>query len=479
MKKLLLLLALLSTQLASAQILSDSIPYPFYVIQENSENEVMSIDSGPAALELRLQMIRRASKSIEVEYYSYNTDLASKIFTQELIQAAKRGVKVRVLIDKAKLVFVFHKYYAKLLDEHGIEVRYFNDASILHFTKAIYRNHRKLLLIDGAEALTGGRNMGDEYFEMSAGLNYSDRDIHIKGPIVTPIQDSFNIYFEHKISERPKFPESTTNKKALAAAQFLSFTADELTIKKRMEQLGVTELKKVKSHLCPVTTFSTDGPGGGIKGFYSQKHADKTRFLRKTLIDKISQIDKNLLISTPYFLENDDSGELIKHLLEKQATITISTNSLAASDAAYMSALMYLKLKKWLKRGMHFYLHTGQAIGEGEYLNSAVAAGRWSDHSKTHVYETSTYSEVMIGTFNMHNRSSYYDSEMAVFCKGNDEFTAEVKNSIMNRALKGIYIDKDKGALDPQGNPIDRHGRSSSGTMKLLTIPAWFLRFML
>lgn len=476
---LLLFLSLISSGILAQDV--SSIPYPFHVVQADSSNELMMIDSGSAAFEQRLQMIRRAAKTIEVEYFCYNTDLASKIFTQELINARNRGVKVRVLIDKAVNVFVFNSYYARELSERGIEVRYFNNASLLNFGKSIYRNHRKLLAIDGKEALTGGRNLGDEYFDMAEGLNYSDRDLHVKGPIVKAMIDSFNEYFEHKMTERPKFPKSRTNKKALAAKAFFEFSDEELETKRKIEALGQFELMSLKSHVCPVTTFATDAPGGGWKGFVSQKFSDKIRFLRKVLLNKISNVDKSILISTPYFLTNSDSKKMMDVLLEKNVEVNIYTNSLSASDATYMSVSMYAGLKKWNKKGINFFFHTGEYPDDRELMSEEIRKGQWSDHAKTHVYESHESSEVMIGTFNMHNRSSYYDSEMAIFCKGNDEFTKEVKASIQKRMDKGLYINDQYQAVNKDGKIVNKYGISSKRVkdMAIMKVPVFLFKFML
>ena len=399
---------------------------------------MMSLNSGAPALELRLQMIRRAGKSIEVEYFCYNTDLASKIFTMELIEAAKRGVKIRVLIDKASNVFVFDKYYARVLADHGIEVRYFNNASLLNFTMAIYRNHRKLVVIDSLEAMTGGRNMGDEYFGMAKTLNYSDRDVYVKGPIVKPMLESFNKFYEHEMSERLNFANIKEDKRPEDVKNFFAFTKDELLSKTQLEKIGQKELASLELHTCPVTTFASDAPGGGFWGIFSQEYADKYRFFRKILNEKISQTDKSILISTPYFLTTDDSRNLFRNLLKNKVAISVYTNSLSASDATYMSAYMYFNLRSWINRGVKFNLHDGTWPGEGSDLSPEVLAAKWSDHSKTHVYESKTHSEIMIGTFNMHNRSSYYDSEMAIFCRGNDEFSTEIKASIAKRMQKSF-----------------------------------------
>ncbi|MFL5785375.1 MAG: phospholipase D-like domain-containing protein, partial [Bacteriovoracaceae bacterium] len=101
---------------------TDAIPYPFLEVQENQGNKVMVIENGVAAFETRLQMIRRAQKNIEVEYFIYNTDVAGKIITRELVAAAKRGVKVRILIDKNIATFQLNSFYAFELAQNGVEV---------------------------------------------------------------------------------------------------------------------------------------------------------------------------------------------------------------------------------------------------------------------------------------------------------------------------------------------------------------------
>ncbi len=214
----------------SQALLSDGIPHPYYAKQDQGENEVMSINDGMAALQLRLEMIRRAEKTIEVEYFIFNADLAGKIILRELVRAAERGVKVRILIDKSKPIFVFNEYYVKAISKYGIEVRYYNKAPLVRISTVQFRNHRKLITIDDKEAMTGGRNIGDDYFDLSDHFNFHDTDIYVRGPIVKIMRESFDAYFEHKISERIKLPEETNKnfeEKTAEASAFLEETPEE------------------------------------------------------------------------------------------------------------------------------------------------------------------------------------------------------------------------------------------------------------
>src|SRR3954470_18397297 len=104
------------------------IPYPFFASQGGGANKVMVVEDGISALTLRVQMIRRAKSHIEAEYFIFNVDTAGRIIAHELIAAAKKGVKVRVLVDSSFTVLELKANYAKALAELGIQVRYYNRA---------------------------------------------------------------------------------------------------------------------------------------------------------------------------------------------------------------------------------------------------------------------------------------------------------------------------------------------------------------
>lgn len=491
MKSMIAILLLIVTFNSYAQLLSDLIPYPFYIKQDQSQNEVMNVESGIASLELRLDMIKRAKKSIVVEYFIYNTDLAGKIFTNDLIAAAKRGVEVRILIDKSLPIFQFDEYYAKELDRHGIKVRYYNNAPLISASTVQFRNHRKLLAVDDVEAITGGRNIGDDYFDLSGHFNFNDRDIYVKGPIAETMRLSFDKFFENEMAERPKFPEARKGmskkklakylKKTAEVESFLQETEESAAVRHRSATVGRSLLDKKKMYVCPETTFSTDAPGANFSARINPKFDKKHKFLRKTLFDKISPIDKSILISSPYILNNIHTRKLMNNLLEKNVKIDVYTNSLSSTDAIYVAANLYLTVKGWAKKGINIYLHDGKYIEEHEDTNKEIAHAKWGTHCKSQIYETSNYTEVMIGTYNVDNRSNYYNSEMALFCKGNNEFSTEVKDSIMDRALKGITVNADGTARNKDGKEISIYGASEEDVfkMKLITLPSWLLKVFL
>ena len=130
----------------------------------------------------------------------------------------------------------------------------------------------------------------------------------------------------------------------------------------------------------------------------------------------------------------------MKLLLKNKVEISLFTNSLTSTDSLYVAAHLYNSIFKWAKMGMKTYIHSGKFMSETQALNDEVENSKWGTHSKSHIYESITESgnvesEIMIGTYNIDNRSNFYNNEMAIFCKGNSALTEEAERqySIQNK----------------------------------------------
>jgi len=476
-----LLFIFLFTSLASfAGIHSDSIPYPFYA-EQASENEITLLNRPEESLDIRLDMIARAEKSIAVEYYIYDLDEAGKLMTLELIKAAKRGVKVRMLLDYFLAGKSFDKYLANEVAKYGIEVKYYNDASFIRLSTVQFRNHRKLLSVDDKEAITGGRNIGNHYFNLASDINYDDRDILLKGPIVQTLRESFDAYFNDDISALPGKINKPKAKKVSKAIEFLTETPEIVSLRNDIHEMAEKQSIYRKSHVCPMMTYSTDAPGAKFLDRIKKGYKEEFRFVRKTFMDKILPIDKHLTISSPYFIPNKRNRYLLESLLEKGVRVSFHTNSLASTDAIIMSANLYLRARSWIKKGLELFLHDGKSVEMFPGLEGGVNARIRGTHAKTHIYETTEYSEIMVGTYNFDNRSDFYNSEMAIFCKGNDELTEELKTDLNMRMRNGIKVNPDGKAEDRNGNKVHITGATKERILKmqLVTFPSRLIDFLL
>jgi putative cardiolipin synthase len=478
MRNLIFILAVLVAFGTSATELSKSIPYPFHSEQSGGVNAMMFLDDGMMALAQRLAMIRRAKRTIEVEYFIYNTDTAARIFTKELVSAAKRGVKIRVLIDKSLPIFVFDKRYARELAVYGIDVRYYNTAAIWQLSTEQFRNHRKLLSVDDTEAITGGRNIADEYFDLNHDFNFEDSDLYVRGPLSKVMRESFDLFFANHMTKRPKLP----TERAAEVRLFLeSTTADEREARVRLADAEAALAQKV-SYDCPTATFSTDAPGANLGERLKSGFVDRFRFLRKTLYDKVASVDRGIVISSPYIIDGEAIDEMMGLLKSRHAKIDVYTNSLGSTDAYYVAANMYLNIKSWRRAGVKVVLHDGRFIEKSVPVPEFVRRAKSGTHSKVQIYQTSTGNEVMVGTYNVDHRSSYYNAEMALFCKGSDGLNAEIAKSVSNDIDHGLKVSADATyVIDGDGHRKSIYAASKMQIlkMKLMTLISRIARELL
>lgn len=465
----------------------------------------MLLNSGIASFQKRIDIIRKALNNIEVEYFIYGTDHSSKLLTQELVNAAERGVTVRVLIDKSAAVFVFDEHYAEVLKEQGVEVRYYNPAPMIQVSSINFRNHRKLISVDDKFAITGGRNIGDDYYDLSKSFNFLDRDVYIEGDIVKTMRESFDEYFNHKISERPEKTISpparvlrkraggkvsvwVDNSKAIneykekvkAANDFIIRTEEDKKALERIAEVSLPILAQKKIHSCPELTFSTDRPGGNFLTRLVESYSDDFRYLRKTLFDKANEATKEITISSPYMINNHYSRKQMNELLMRGTKLKLYTNSLASTDAVYVAANLYKDYLTWRVWGVELYMHDGRYVDENEVFSEEVKKAKWGTHSKTQVYKSEDHTEIMIGTYNIDNRSNHYNTEMAIFCRGNDELTQELEDNIQSRMNSG-YKMKALTAVAPDGTTKSIFGATRKDLLKMVIIalPSWLLRPLL
>lgn len=441
-----------------------------------ADNKAMILNIGIVSLQKRIQMIQKAQTSLELEYYIFQDDEAGKVLMTELVAAAKRGVKVRVLIDVAdtgRAYFKINEYYVKALREllskdnaeDNFEIRYYNDYSrLLHISSSYFRNHRKLFVKDGVEAIVGGRNIGDDYFDLSEDFNFNDRDIWVKGTVVPVMLDTFNAFWNHKITMTRKLPSepqkpSRANSlgksgktklkyfsrrlknyrnKITHAKNFFTENAKGKALKKEIERITGPELARLESTQimdCPKTTFVSDRPGANFLARIKRGYPSRFRKVRNAVEYRIKN-SKTLVVSSPYFMKSKWAAKLFNDLLddneEINKDISLFTNSLASVDFPLVTAHFKKRIDRYLAAGYKIYVHSGNWLGEDGVpaISTKIRDARWGTHAKTHIYDEDGF---MIGTFNFDSRSAYYNTELALFCDGNEILTNIVKDSLLYR----------------------------------------------
>ncbi|WP_291291587.1 cardiolipin synthase [Enterococcus sp.] len=155
-------------------------------------NEMTLYKDGRKKFDALLKDIDEATDHIHMQYYIYRSDALGVEVRDALIRAAKRGVKVRVLLDAWGSTQVSLKFFDELR-VHGGQVAFFFPLFVPYLNPRInYRNHRKIVVIDGKIGYTGGFNVGDEYLGEVAKFGYwRDNHLRILGPAVYSLQNRF------------------------------------------------------------------------------------------------------------------------------------------------------------------------------------------------------------------------------------------------------------------------------------------------
>ncbi len=445
-----MMMAFLATSLAvQAQAAEPSI------FKTNEPQELSILNSGSLSLQKRLDMIASAKRSIEVEFFIYNIDQAGRLFTQALVKKAREGVRVRVLVDYGWPVAKLDKFYATVLTKNGVEVRYYNPHVSFELFKGQFRSHRKALIIDDSEAMTGGRNIADEYFDLSIDYNFIDRDIHVRGSVALAMRRSFDRFWMSEMTQvaematLPKSPYIETQhptraeesrrrfQSEMARAQdYLITNQQDRDVLKAVRAVAIADRKNVQTRVCRDTIFAADMPGIG----------ENRRVLFNEIQNQLREVKSSVHIESPYFVTTKKNGiNLFLGFLRNKVDVTVYTNSLHSTDAIYTTATFYPRIGEMIEAGMNAFIYKGQSLQNQSYISEAVKNARWGIHAKSAVLDSKT---TIVGTFNVDPRSSNINAEMAIICRDNPTLAADVLNSMKVHEQHSVQLDKN-------GDPVD------------------------
>ncbi|GAU76134.1 cardiolipin synthase [Fusibacter sp. 3D3] len=183
-------------------------------------NEINVLTNGMSKFSRLVGCIERAKAHIHIEYFIIKDDQIGNDIRRLLIEKAKKGVKVRIIYD-AVGSFRLSKYYIESLKKAGVEVYPFFPVAFPLFSRDLnYRNHRKIVVVDGTVGFVGGLNIGDEYLGKSDRFDFwRDTHLEIKGEAVYALQTIFlndwNYVAKQLIDGADYFPEHAIHKQAL------------------------------------------------------------------------------------------------------------------------------------------------------------------------------------------------------------------------------------------------------------------------
>jgi putative cardiolipin synthase len=392
------------------------------IAHSTAPHTIAHIDQGAASFQRRLELIASARKSIALEFFIYDVDEASRLLTQALIGKAREGVQVRILVDFSAPVFKLKPAYARLLGQAGVKVRYYNTSALYRLVSIQHRSHRKLLIIDEETVLTGGRNIANDYFDLSDRYNFLDSDLEVSGPIVKTVLQSFDIYWNSRLATEPAADSAPDE----AAAKFVVPRDGDAALLERLRAAGESYRGSHKTYECRDLRFVTDFPNQG----------EASRNVFNAIVEELGRAKHEAVVESPYFVIKSGGYAVLKDLHKRGVNVRVLTNSLASTDASYSVAALYPWLGSLADTGLTLSAYGGAPLpSQGTNLRGGTP--RWGVHSKRGVIDGET---TLLGTYNMDPRSANLNSELMLVCRGQKELAAEVLASIAAREAASARV---------------------------------------
>ena len=190
------------------------------------DNQVDIMTDGYAFFPELLKDIAAARHHIHIDMYIIEDDALGRLITDALIDKTKSGVEVRIIYDDVGCWRVKHSFFEKMR-ESGIEIVPFLPVRFPSFTSKVnYRNHRKLVVIDGVIGYVGGMNIALRYVKGTGSQPWRDTMLRLTGGIVYSLQRSFLVdwYFVDRtlISDRKYYPPLDTTVENSCLAQLVT-----------------------------------------------------------------------------------------------------------------------------------------------------------------------------------------------------------------------------------------------------------------
>jgi putative cardiolipin synthase len=386
-------------------------------VEHPGESGFAIIRHGRQAFTARVAITELAEKSLDVQYYIWEADATGRILAERLMRAADRGVRVRVLVDDINLMG--RDALVAAMDAHpNIEIHVFNPFAhrdlrgfdfLTDLKRVNHRMHNKLMVMDNAVAIVGGRNIGNHYFEVATEANFRDLDIAAAGPVVREISDVFDHFWNGDwavpigaLVDRPYTEADLRSVRETVRARIAEdpypYPLDQDIAALRSELVAIRD-----RFIWAPGRIVWDDPAAIDEGITDGK-------LVAALSRKIQTMQRELLIESAYFVIRDYGVEGAKMLKERGVRVRVLTNSLASNDVVAAHAGYAKRRDQLVANGVELY----ELRADAGVVNKKIASGtsKAALHTKAVVFDREA---VFIGSYNLDPRSAAINTEAGLY----------------------------------------------------------------
>jgi phosphatidylserine/phosphatidylglycerophosphate/cardiolipin synthase-like enzyme len=496
--------------------------------QARSDSGFLLLGNVDAALTSRIALVEGARRTLDLQYYAIHADASTEVLLSGIRDAARRGVRVRILMDDFNSVGE-DAQVLRLAFEPNVQMRLFNPlagsrgnmigriVTSLHDVAGMQkRMHNKLFIADNAWGITGGRNLGDRYFGGGEKQNFVDLDVLAAGRIVRDMSASFDRFWNDELAYPVQTLLSREDLDALRKRQATGAPGSPGAPGMVLEQkpvLPVTASPTVLPSVTPTAAVQADRPAMDLRTVPlvwapatlmvdqpgkvgpGDDEVDAGETVIDGLMNLMQQAQRDVLIISPYFVPGTRMMAVYEQLRKRGVRVRVFTNSLASNDAPaahagyarYRQALLNMGVELYELRsdpetaaqligsGKGRSSGRGSGSGSGSWFGSGVGGSKGGDEGKA---RASLHSKAVviderwsvIGSMNLDLRSQLQNSEVALVIRSG-ALAQEITRQIGSTLSTGAYrVEQRQGKLywrAPAGAPYPSEDSDPGASTRL------------
>jgi len=380
---------------------------------------VIPIADGHVAFGVRASLARSATRSIDIQTFIWHPDSTGTLLFEEVMRAAERGVRVRLLLDDLNTAGT-DPTLALLASQPNLELRLYNPfvgrasrslGYLEDFTRLNHRMHNKSFTVDNAISVVGGRNIADEYFEIGA-AGLVDLDVVTVGDAVKQVSAEFDLFWNSASAYPAKTiiggvtpePRDALARRAQAirddpvSAKYADAIANSDLVKGVLA--GTVRLEWTTAHLV------NDDPAKTLSS------VDKKELLLLPKLEAaFGQPVKSLDLISPYFVPGEAGTEALSALVKRGVRVRVLTNSLASTDVKSVHSGYIKHRKALLRAGVQLFELKPDASTIERRAGKIGRGSKAGLHAKTYTVDGRA---IFVGSFNLDPRSAKLNTEMGL-----------------------------------------------------------------
>jgi putative cardiolipin synthase len=386
------------------------------------ESGFLLYNTGEEAIVARVALADVAQSSLDLQYFLWAGDTIGRVLIGRILDAANRGVRVRLLIDDYNTGG--HDIALETLESHpNVEVRVYNPFArgwmrvlqfLGRFNELNRRMHNKVFVADGKVAVVGGRNLSDDYFGLGKKLSFRDFDVLAIGPVVTQAEAAFDQYWNSRWSYPIQSLVKPASPKGLVSARqrfFEKLEADlasfpYLLPQDRNDAVGWLEKFRGKASWGPAEVIYDNPDRAG------KPSKAPPGLVWNEMVALARQAQREVVAENAYLLPQEENAPGYRELRQRGVTVRLLTNSLASTDVVMVNAHYAKSRPRLVELGVNLYEMKPWSASRELYIARATKSrAHLSLHGKAAVFDRKT---VFVGSFNLDPRSAALDTETVI-----------------------------------------------------------------